>query len=173
MIHIRDAKISDANRLLEIYSYYVEETAISFEYETPSLEEFCGRIEKTLKKYPYLVVEEDGRIMGYAYAGAFVGRAAYDWSCELTIYLDKDAKGCGYGRLLYEEMEKRLKDLGYTNMYACIGWVDVEDEYLNQNSASFHEHMGFQKVGHFTKCGRKFDRWYDMIWMEKIIGEYR
>ena len=171
-VMIRPVTIEDAERVLEIYAYYTKETAISFEYEVPTVEEFRGRIQKTLQKYPYLVIEENGRIQGYTYAGPFVGRAAYDWSAELTIYLDKDAKKRGYGRKLYEAIEQKLKEMGILNLYACIGYLDVEDEYLNQNSAQFHEHMGFTLAGRFHKCGYKFGRWYDMIWMEKIIGEH-
>lgn len=169
---IRPVTVKDAKRLLEIYAYYTKETAISFEYEVPTLEEFQSRIEKMLQKYPYLLIEENGRIQGYTYAGPFVGRAAYGWSAELTIYLDKDAKKHGYGRMLYEAIEQKLKEMGILNLYACIGYLDVEDEYLNQNSAQFHEHMGFTLAGRFHKCGYKFGRWYDMIWMEKIIGEH-
>ena len=89
---IRNATIDDANQLLEIYAYYVKNTAISFEYDVPSLEEFRTRIDSTLKKYPYLVLEEDGMIQGYAYAGAFIERAAYGHSCEVSIYVDHNAK---------------------------------------------------------------------------------
>ena len=170
---IRSARIEDAGRLLEIYSYYVTDTAISFEYDVPTLEEFENRIRRTLKKYPYLVVEEDGVVQGYAYAGAFVGRAAYDHCCELTIYLDRNAKGHGYGRALYEALEQALKEMGILNLYACIGDPEVEDEYLTRNSEQFHQHLGFTKVGTFYKSGHKFGRWYNMIWMEKIIGEHR
>lgn len=169
---VRDAKIEDAKRILEIYSYYVEKTAITFEYDNPALEEFESRMKNTMKKYPYIVIEKNGVIEGYAYARAFVGRAAYDWSCELTIYLDNNAKKCGLGRKLYEALEEKLKDMGILNLYACIGYPKEEDEYLNKNSAQFHEHLGFSKVGQFHNCGYKFDRWYDMIWMEKIIGEH-
>lgn len=90
-----------APRLLEIYSYYVQHTAISFEYTTPTQEEFCRRMRHIMSRYPYLVAEVDGTVQGYAYAGAFVGRAAYDWSCELTIYLARDARKMGLGRQLY------------------------------------------------------------------------
>lgn len=172
MAIIRTARPEDAKRLLEIYAYYVTDTAISFEYEVPTAEEFKNRILCTLKKFPYLVIEENGKIQGYAYAGAFVGRAAYDWSAELTIYLDKDATKRGYGRKLYETLEQKLKEQGILNLYACIGYLDEEDEYLNKNSARFHEHMGFTLAGRFQKCGRKFGRWYDMVWMEKIIGQH-
>lgn len=173
MIEIRNAKTSDADRLLEIYDYYVQNTAITFEYETPSLEEFTARIEYTMKRYPYLVIEVDGRIEGYAYAGVFKDRAAYDWSSETTIYIAHDSRKSGLGRMLYEALEEKLKAMGIQNMYACIAYLDVEDEYLTKNSAEFHEHMGFSKVGVFHKCGYKFGRWYDMVWMEKLIGEHR
>ena len=166
---IRSAKTEDAERLLEIYAYYVENTAISFEYEVPSLQEFKQRIEHTLEKYPYLVLTEDGVIRGYAYAGVFKARAAYDHCCEMTIYLDHESKGKGYGRALYEALEKELADMGIKNLYACIGDPIEEDEYLTKDSERFHKHMGYGKVGEFHRCGYKFDRWYNMIWMEKII----
>ena len=172
LIEIRNAKTEDAERLLEIYDYYVRKTAISFEYDTPSLEEFTARMENIMRRYPYLVIEVDGRIEGYAYAGVFKDRAAYDRSCETTIYIAHDARKSGLGRMLYEALEEKLKAMGILNMYACIGYPDVEDEYLTKNSAGFHEHLGYSKVGVFNKCGYKFGRWYNMIWMEKIIGQH-
>ena len=172
-ITIRNAALADAPRILEIYAYYVEHTVITFEYDVPSLAEFEGRMRDIMKKYPYLVIERDGRIEGYAYAHAFVGRAAYDWAAELTIYLDHDARRGGMGRILYEALADRLKAMGVLNLYACIGYPQVEDEYLTKNSAQFHEHLGFTLAGTFHNCGYKFGRWYDMIWMEKIIGEHR
>lgn len=168
-VEIREVSLDDAERLLEIYSYYVLHTAISFEISVPSLEEFRERIKNITQKYPYLVVVEDGKIMGYAYGQTFINRSAYDHCAELTIYLDKDAKKKGYGRMLYEELEKRLFAMGITNLYACIGDPIVEDEYLNRNSEEFHSHMGFVKNGVFHKSGYKFDRYYNMIWMEKIL----
>ena len=167
MLIVRDATLSDAARLLEIYDPYVQNTAISFEYETPSLEEFKARMEKTLRRYPYLVAEKDGRVEGYAYAGPFIARAAYDHSCELTIYLAQGLQKCGMGRALYEALEEALRRLGILNLYACIGWPEVPDEYLTTNSADFHAHLAFKKVGEFHKCGYKFGRWYDMIWMRR------
>ena len=127
-----------------------------------------------MRRYPYLVAEVDGRVVGYAYAGAFVGRAAYDWACELTIYLDPEARKRGLGRALYGAMEKALGAMGVLNLYACIGYPrDGDDEYVSSNSADFHAHLGFEKIGTFTACGYKFGRWYDMIWMEKTIGQHR
>ena len=171
-MNIRSATITDSSCLLEIYSYYVENTAITFEYDIPSLEEFCSRIENTLKKYPYLVLEENGVIKGYAYAGAFHSRAAYAHCCELSIYLEHNSKGKGYGRMLYTAIEKELQQIGILNLYACIGSPIIEDEYLTNNSEQFHSHLGFFKIGEFHKCGYKFGRWYNMIYMEKIIGQH-
>ncbi len=169
---IRSAVPEDADRLLEIYSYYVTNTAISYEREVPSPEEFRVRIENTLKKYPYLVLEEDGVIQGYTYAGPFKTRAAYEHSCEVSIYLAHNAGRQGYGRKLYDALEKKLREHGIINMYACIADPVVEDEYLTRNSELFHQHLGFRKVGEFHKCAYKFNRWYNMIWMEKFIGEH-
>ena len=172
-IRIREASVEDAARLLEIYAYYVEKTAITFEYDVPSLEEFRGRIRHIKERYPYLVIERDGVIEGYAYAGVFKDRAAYDRSCEMTIYLDRGAVGGGLGRKLYEALEEALKAQGMLNLYAGIGYPEEPDEYLDYNSAQFHEHLGYRTVGTFHQCGYKFGRWYSMIWMEKMIGEHK
>jgi phosphinothricin acetyltransferase len=168
---IRSATPDDASAILGIYAYYVEKTAISFEYDVPSEDEFRERITNTLKRYPYFVLEDDGVIRGYAYVGVFKDRAAYDRSCEVTIYVDRDYKGKGYGRALYESLEKALRQTEITNLYACIGDPIEEDEYLTRDSEHFHQHMGYTKIGEFHKCGYKFGRWYNMIWMEKIISE--
>ena len=108
-IIIRTATQADAQALLNIYSPYVEHTAITFEYEVPSIEEFSSRIAHTLLKYPYLVAEENGRFLGYAYASPFHDRPAYDWAVETSIYVREDIRGCGCGRLLYEVLEEILK----------------------------------------------------------------
>ena len=169
---IRPVTVNDAEDLLAIYRYYVERTAISFEYDVPTVEEFRGRIAHIIEKYPYFAAVRDGRIIGYAYAHPFVGRAAYDWSAELTIYIDRDCRHSGAGRVLYEALEQALHRMGVLNLYAGIGHTDTEDAYLTNNSEQFHAHMGFATVGLFQKCGYKFGQWYDMIWMEKIIGEH-
>ncbi len=173
MITIRNATEEDAKNILDIFSYYIKNTVISFDYDIPELSAFKNKIKNTIKNYPYYVIEEDGIIKGYTYAGPFVGRSAYSHSCELTIYLDPSSKKKGFGRMLYETIEEDLKKRDYTNLYACIGYTDHPDEYLNNNSMEFHAHMGFKTVGHFRNCGYKFNRWYDMIWMEKIISEYK
>ena len=171
-MEIRSATPDDAHRLLEIYAYYVVNTAISCEYDVPSEAEFRNRIEHTLQKYPYLVLEENGIIQGYAYAGIFKVRAAYARSCEVSIYVDHAAKRRGYGRKLYEALEERLKTQGFLNMYACIAYPIVEDEYLSKDSEKSHRHLGFSLVGEFHECSYKFGRWQNMIWMEKMIGEH-
>ena len=172
-ITLRLASIQDAESILKIYSHYVQNTAISFEYDVPSIEEFEGRIAHTLEKYPYLVAEQDGVILGYAYGSQFHERAAYQWCAEVSIYVDVNARKNGVGRLLYEALEKALKAQGILNLYACIAYTNREDEYLNNNSAQFHAHLGYEQIGCFHKCGYKFNRWYDMIWMEKFIGEHK
>ena len=106
---IRDAVLTDAERIREIYDHYVRHTAISFEYETPTPEEMRERMHRTMARFPYLAAERDGVVQGYAYAGPFKERAAYDWCCELSIYLAQDARKCGMGRRLYAAMEERTK----------------------------------------------------------------
>ena len=170
---IRFAKIEDAEELLALYTPYVTDTVITFEYEVPSLEEFKDRMRQTMKKYPYLVAEQNGEILGYSCAGAFKGRAAYDWAVETSIYVDENVKHKGVGRKLHEVLEAVLKEQGILNMEACIGYPEVEDEYLDKNSVNFHAHMGYRMIGEFKKCGYKFDRWYNMVWMEYIIGEHQ
>lgn len=172
-IVIRDARSEDAPRLVEIYDHYVRHTAITFEYETPSVDEFRERMRRVMARYPYLVAERDGVVQGYAYAGAFHPRAAYDWCCELTVYVARDTRRCGMGRRLYEALEQALREMGVCNLYACIACPEQEDEYLTRSSMEFHEHLGFRQAGLFRECGYKFGRWYHMVWMEKFIGAHR
>ena len=171
-VRIRIATKEDARELLTIYAPYVEKTAITFEYEVPALQEFAGRIEHILERYPYLVAERDGEIVGYAYAGAFHPRAAYDWAVESTVYVQEDQEKTGVGRKLYEALEQALVLQNILNVYACIAYPEVEDEHLTKNSVQFHEHMGYRFIGEFRKCGYKFERWYNMVWMEKHLGEH-
>ncbi len=169
---IRAAKVTDAERLLEIYAPYVRETAVTFEYEVPSVEEFKRRIGYTLEKYPYLVAERDGKIAGYAYAGTFNERPAAAWSVETAIYVEKGSRRTGVGRALYTALEKELSLQNILNLNACIACPEVEDEYLTYDSIRFHGHMGYRMAGKFHQCGYKFGRWYHLVWMEKHIGEH-
>ena len=169
---IRIATPEDAAEILKIYAPYVEDTAISFEYEVPSVDEFRDRIERTLERYPYIVAEQDDRIIGYAYVSIFHERKAYDWAVETSIYVDKNCKRNGCGMQLYQALEKILKKQHISNLYACIAYTEQEDEHLTNDSMHFHEHLGYELVGTFKQCGYKFNKWYDMIWMEKMIGEH-
>ena len=171
-IRIRPAKPEDAEKLLAIYAPYVEQTAITFEYEVPTVEEFRERIHNTLKKYPYLVAEQGREPVGYAYVGPFHDRPAYDWAVETSIYVDQNKKRMGIGKKLHEALEEELRNRGFLNMNACIAYPVQEDEYLTRNSVEFHAHLGYRMVGQFHQCGYKFHRWYDMVWMEKLIGEH-
>ena len=171
-IILRVARLEDAEELREIYAPYVEKTVITFEYQVPSLDEFRSRMAHTLAKYPYIVAVRNGALLGYAYTGDFVGRSAYDWAVETTIYLREDQKKKGLGKRLYQALEDVSRAQNILNLNACIGYPETEDEYLTKNSAQFHAHLGYTLVGEFHQCGYKFGRWYNMVWMEKQIGEH-
>ncbi|MDD3243061.1 MAG: GNAT family N-acetyltransferase [Eubacteriales bacterium] len=167
---IRTATQADAPALLAIYAPYVENTAITFEYEVPSEQEFAQRIRRVLTRYPYLVAEADGELLGYAYAGAFKERAAYQWAVETSVYVRQDQKRRGIGAALYRALEECLAAQGVLNVNACIAYPAQQDEHLTADSVRFHEALGYEMVGRFHRCGYKFGRWYDMVWMEKMIG---
>ena len=169
---IRPAMPEDAQALLEIYSPYVMETAISFEYSVPTLAEFQDRIRSILTRYPYLVATHSGIIIGYAYASTFKPRAAYGWGVETSIYVAKGCHGLGVGRALYQKLEAVLRRQNILNINACIAYPNREDAHLTTDSEKFHSHMGFNTVAHFHQCGYKFGTWYDMIWMEKLLAEH-
>ena len=170
---IRDARLSDAEALSRIYAWYVRHTAVSFECEPPTPEAFRERMIQTTARYPWLVAEGEKGPLGYACAGALKGRAAYDWSCETTVYVAREARGRGLGRALYGALEAALQSMGVRNLYACIAYPDPEDEYLTLDSPRFHARMGYVEAGRFRRCANKFGRWYDVIWMEKFIGGAR
>lgn len=171
-IRIRIAKKSDAKDILDIYIPYIIKTAITFECEVPSIKEFENRISHTLEKFPYLVAERNSEILGYAYASSFNERAAYAWNVETSIYIKENQRNSGIGRNLYNALENILSLQNILNLNACIAYPEVEDEYLTKNSVRFHEHLGYSYVGEFHKCGYKFGRWYNMVWMEKHIGSH-
>ena len=166
---VRPATKADAADILEIYGWYIKNTAITFEYEIPTVEAFAARIEGVLERYPYLVAVDAERILGYAYAAPYIRRSACDWSCEVSIYLAPHATKQGLGRQLYQFLERCLYDMGIVNMYASIACTDGEDPYVDSNSADFHAHMGFRKIGTFLNCGYKFGRWYHLMWVEKTL----
>ncbi len=165
----RVAKTEDAADLLSVYAPYVRETAITFEYDVPTIPEFSARVRETLIRFPYLVAERDGHIVGYAYAGAFHPRRAYAWCAEISVYLSQKARGGGLGKSLVSQLEFLLKRQGFCNAYACVAVPRGADSYLDTNSLDFHTHIGYETIGRFHRCGLKFGRWYDMVWMEKIL----
>ena len=172
IVTIKIATPDDAEELQKIYKKYVKNTAITFEVAVPSVKEFRDRITNTLKTYPYLKAVYNEKIIGYCYASKFITRAACNWSVETSIYVDEDYKQLGVGSKLYDSLEKILKEQNITNLNACISYPKIEDEYLTKNSENFHEHMGFKRVGEFHNCAYKFNNWYNMIYMEKIIGDH-
>ena len=163
-MNIRLAKPLDAAALLAIYAPYVENTAITFEYDVPTVEDFANRIEKTLEKYPYLVAEENGALLGYAYASTYYARAAYDWAVELSVYVSQDARGKGVGSKLYDKLEDMLDQMGYIHFLACISLP-------NQDSLAFHAKRGYQQVAHLPKIGYKFENWHDIVWLQKSLDK--
>ncbi len=168
-ILIRSAELRDVPAMLGIYAPYVEETSVSFEYAVPSEEEFRSRLERVQSFYPWLVAEQQGRVLGYAYASRFHPRAAYDWSVEVSIYLERGERGRGIGRRLYDVLERCLRSQGVLCAYSCIAHAPTPDEYLDHASIRFHERMGYRLTGTFPSCGYKFGRWYGMVWMEKRL----
>lgn len=173
-IRIRQALPGDAEALLAIYAPYVTDTAVTFDYEVPSPEAFRDRMVRTLQTYPFLAAEEEGRLLGYACAGPFKGRAAYDWSVETTIYVDRDQRRRGIGYALEKRLEDILRSQHIQNVNACISCPrEEEDPFLTRDSILFHERMGYSLVGTFHDCGYKFGRWYHMVWMEKMLGDHR
>ena len=169
---IRDAVGKDAKALAEIYGYYVNNTAVTFDYDAPTAADFERIIAAAQEKYPFLVAEEGNRILGYACAGLFKNKAAYARAAETTIYLQPDARGKGIGAQLLSALEDALRERRILNAYACIAYTEKEDHTLTNASMRFHERMGYRLCGTFRQCGYKFGRWYDMIWMEKMLGPH-
>lgn len=161
---IRPARPTDVPGILDIYRPYILKTAYTFEYDVPTLEEFELRFQQITAQYPWLVWEEDGQILGYAYASSFQPRAAYQWGADLSIYLRPEAQGNGIGTALYRELERRMTDLGYYILYTAV-------TSANEGSCRFHEAMGYKQIGVFPKTGMKFGRWYDIIWYEKRLRD--
>ena len=166
---IRMARETDAQDILAIYAPYGTDTAITFEYDVPSVAEFSQRIKNTLNMYPYIVALKENRVAGYAYASPFKQRAAYNWAVETTVYLDQACRGQGLGKKLYLALEDILRHQNIINLNACIAYTHGEDAHLDNTSTAFHERLGNKKAALFTICGYKFGTWYDMIWMEKML----
>lgn len=159
---IRIAEERDIPAILEIYGPYVLNTTITFEYDVPTREEFTRRFRDITRQFPWLVYEEDGEILGYAYASAPYARAAYAWCAEPSVYLKPEARGRGIGRKLYAALEQILDCQGYQVLYALV-------TQENEASLRFHERCGYRVSVLYPNCGFKFGRWLGVIWMEKRL----
>ena len=159
---LRIATENDIPEILAIYAPYIETTTATFEYDVPCLRSFTQRFFDITAQFPWLVWEEDGQILGYAYASPPYTRAAYSWCAEPSIYLKPEALGKGIGRKLYAALEAILREQGYQVLYALIS-----DE--NTGSVAFHERLGYIHKAHFSNCGFKFNHWVGLIWMEKRL----
>lgn len=163
-VTIRSAVADDAQTLLAIYAPLVVETAISFEIEPPTVEQFRERIEITMSRWAWFVAERESQPVGYAYAGAHRARAAYRWSVETSVIVASHSRGAGIGTTLYRELLQRLADLGYCNAYAAIALP-------NAASIALHRRTGFEPVGVFSSVGRKFGRWHDVSWWQRRMRD--
>lgn len=160
---VRLAQKADLPKILDIYAPYITDTTVSFEYTVPTPEEFEKRFSTVTAQFPWLVWEENGAILGYAYGSAPFERAAYSWCAESSIYLAPEAKGRGIGRALQSVLEEILKRQGYRVLYALI---------TSENTASlaFHKAVGFTSCADFPGCGFKFGRQHGVIWLQKILN---
>ena len=161
---IRPATTADIPAILDIYAPYVSDTAITFEYVVPGLTEFTKRFADITAQFPWLVWEEDGEVLGYAYGSRAFERAAYQWDADLSVYLQPKAAGRGIGRALYEAVEEYLRRQGYVLLYGLV-------TSANERSCGFHEALGFKRQAVFPACGLKFGQWHDIIWYEKRLRE--
>lgn len=159
---IRFASVHDSAPLLEIYAQYID-TPVTFECILPTVPEFAQRIAEITKKFPYLVCEENGRIIGYAYAHRQMEREAYQWNAELSVYIDWSFTSKGAGKKLYGALIEILKEQGYKNVYGGVTLPNIKSEKL-------HLSLGFQCLGTYHKTGCKCGVWHDVSWFEKEIA---
>lgn len=164
-LRFRLANGADVPAMLAIYAPYVRETAYSFEYEVPSLENFAGRLTNIGASFPWLVCEErgSGKILGYAYAAPAFERAAYMWDADLSVYIAPEAHHCGIGRRFYALLEDILGQQGYHNIYALVSGC-------NAPSVAFHRAVGYELMCVMPKTGFKFGVWHDMNWFAKRLS---
>ena len=161
---IRDATAADAERCAAIYAPYVRETAISFESEPPAADELARRIAEAQRAHAWLVLETDGDVVGYAYGGPFMARAAYQWATTVSVYLDAGRRRAGGGRALYEALFDRLAARGHRTALAGIALP-------NDASIGLHLAMGFEPAGIYRRVGWKHDRWHDVAWYQRDLTD--
>lgn len=157
--YIRFIAPSDIQSILNIYGYYIESTAITFETEVPTRSNFSRRVKEISKFYPWLVFDEHNEIKGYAYASPHRQREAYQWSVDVTVYLTNNSQGKGIGTLLYRKLFQILIQQGFYNAYAGIALP-------NEKSVGLHEKLGFSKVAEYNRVGYKLDKWWNVGWWE-------
>lgn len=160
---IRIALESDVPEILEIYAPYILTTTHTFEYTVPTEEEFLTRFRNITAQFPWLVWEEEGKILGYAYGSAPFERAAFRWMAEESVYLRPEARGRGIGKRLLTALEKTLKIQGYRKIYAIITTE-------NTDSLDFHHKLGYRFLAEFPDCGFKFGRWLGITWLDKELN---
>lgn len=160
--NIRMATLSDAEAILAIYNPYIMETAITFEYDPVTLDEFKERMRKVQAQFPWLVCEQEDAVVGYAYCSLFKERAAFAWDCESTVYLKETAYHQGIATALYTKLFELVKEQGYYNIYALI-------TNLNESSVALHRKFGFNEVGIYRNTGFKMGQWWDLLVMEKRL----
>lgn len=160
---IRFAEVSDVPQMLAIYAPFVENTTTSFEYTVPTQEAFTARFLEKTERFPWLVWEEDGQVLGYAYGSAPFERAAYGWCAEVSIYLHPSVHGRGIGRKLYAVIEELLRLQGFWKVYAIV-------TSENLSSIAFHKAVGYTTTAVFPNCGFKFGHWLGTIWLEKVLN---
>jgi len=160
---VRDASVADAEACAAIYAPYVTDTAVTFESEPPSPAEMAERIAKAGRTHAWLVLEDGGRVVGYAYGAPFHARAAYRWSCEVSVYLEVGRRRTGAGRALYEVLLARLVERGYRTAVAGM-------TLPNEASAGLHRAMGFEPVGTNRRIGWKLGAWHDVIWLQRALA---
>ncbi|MGY1849768.1 N-acetyltransferase family protein [Blastococcus sp. SYSU DS1021] len=162
---VRDATPADAAACAAIYAPYVTGTAITFELEPPTPAQMAERIAAARRAHAWLVLEDDGAVVGYAYAGPYKERAAYRWSCEVSVYLDGGRRRRGGGRALYEALFERLAARGFRTAIAGM-------TLPNEPSEGLHTAMGFEPIGTYRRIGFKHGRWRDVLWAQRPLGAY-
>ncbi|MGH3788476.1 MAG: GNAT family N-acetyltransferase [Pseudonocardiaceae bacterium] len=162
-LNVRDASERDAEACAAIYAPYVTDTAITFESDPPLPGEMAKRIATAVRTHAWVVLENEGPVVGYAYGGPFNSRAAYRWSCEVSVYLERGRRRTGGGRALYEALFARLAERGFRTAVAGM-------TLPNEASVGLHRAMGFQPVGTYRRIGWKHDSWHDVAWAQRTIA---
>ena len=158
-------KEEDVAEVLEIYTPYVRNTAITFEYEVPSLEKFSERVHHYTEQYPWIVAKDHGMIAGYAYASVYREREAYQWGCELSVYVRSEFQGIDLGRTLYSALLDLLTLQGYYTVYGVV-------TLPNEASMALHKQLGFIIEGIQKNSGYKLGEWHDTAILSRSLQDY-